>query len=277
MKKRIPAAALFLPALLVSPCHAEMKPLWEAGIGVAGLSLPDYRGSDVRGNYLLPLPYFVYRGEFFKADRNGVRASIFQGGPLEVNMSVNATLPVNSKNNPVRRGMEDLKPAVEIGPTADVTLWNSADRKMKLDFRAPLRAALTVESSPKHIGWLFAPNLNLDVRDPAGMTGWNLGMLTGPLFNSRRYNSYFYSVSPTEAIAGRPAYAAPGGYSGAQFTAALSKRFAQYWVGGFVRYDSLGGAVFADSPLVQRKSTVSAGIGFAWIFGASTTMVNASE
>jgi outer membrane protein len=257
--------------------RAESLPLWEAGIGVAGITLPNYRGSDRTSSYILPAPYFVYRGDFLKADRNGVRTRLFDSDRVDINLSLNATLPVQSKDNEARRGMPNLRPTVELGPTASINLWNSADRKIKLDFRAPLRTAITVESSPKQIGWLFAPNLNIDVRDPAGFSGWNLGMLAGPLFSSREYNAYFYSVNPSEALPGRPAYAARGGYSGSQLTMALSKRFPRYWVGGFLRYDTLAGAAFDDSPLVGKRSAVSAGLAVAWVFGQSARMIDASE
>lgn len=258
-------------------CHAESLPLWEAGAGIAALSAPDYRGSDERTTYYLPLPYVVYRGEFLKADRNGVRASMFAGERFELNLSANATLPVNSRDNAARRGMENLRPAVEIGPTADFSLWQSADRRAKLDFRMPVRAAFTIESSPRHIGWLAAPALNLVVHDPAGMQGWRLGMLAGPLYGSRRYNGYFYSVGAQQATVDRPAYSAAGGYAGTQFTLTLSKRFRRFWVGAFVRQDSLAGAVFDDSPLVRRRSAISAGFGISAIFGASSTSVEAAE
>jgi outer membrane scaffolding protein for murein synthesis (MipA/OmpV family) len=260
-----------------SASRADPLPLWEAGLGVAGITLPNYRGSDQTSTYILPAPYFVYRGDFLKADRNGVRTRLFDNDKVEINLSLNATLPVQSRNNTARRGMADLRPTVELGPTASVHLWNADDRKTQLDFRAPLRTAITVESSPKQVGWLFAPSLNIDIRDPAGFGGWNLGMLAGPLFSSRKYNAYFYSVNPSEAAPGRPAYAARGGYSGMQFTTALSKRFPGYWVGGFLRYDTLSGAVFDDSPLVRRRSAVSAGVAISWIFGQSTQMVNAGE
>ena len=53
--------------------HSEEKPLWEAGLGIGALAFPDYRGSDEVNTYPVPLPYFVYRGKFLKADREGVR------------------------------------------------------------------------------------------------------------------------------------------------------------------------------------------------------------
>jgi outer membrane scaffolding protein for murein synthesis (MipA/OmpV family) len=68
--------------------HAtEEKPLWEASIGVATVSFPAYRGSDQRHNFLLPTPYFVYRGEFLKADREGVRAQLFDSDRAELTFS----------------------------------------------------------------------------------------------------------------------------------------------------------------------------------------------
>ncbi|MDB5763836.1 MAG: MipA/OmpV family protein [Herminiimonas sp.] len=270
-------AACLAGALICFPCCAEPLPLWEAGAGVATLKLPDYRGSDQTTSYILPIPYLVYRGEFLKADRNGVRTMLFANDTVEVNFSVNGTLPVNSKDNAARRGMPDLKPTVELGANVSVNLWKSAAQDMKLDFRAPMRTAITVESSPRQIGWLFSPSLNLDVRNPAGFSGWNLGILAAPLFNSRKYNAHFYSVSSTEAATGRPAYVATGGYSGTQITMALSRRFARHWVGGFLRYDTLAGAVFADSPLVRQRSAMSAGVAVTWMFGESSTLVNVNE
>jgi len=275
--RRVAGVAPTALLLLASPAESASLPLWEAGAGVAAVSLPDYRGANSSSTYVLPMPYFVYRGEFLKADRNGVRSMLLNTERVELNLSLNATLPVNSKNNAARRGMANLRPTVEIGPTLAVNLWNSATGKMKIDFRAPLRTAVTVESSPRQIGWLFAPNLNLDIKDPLGLPGWNLGMLAGPYFQDRRYNSYFYSVGAADTAPGRPQYDAPGGYAGSQLTAAVSKRFERHWVGAFLRYDALRGASFEDSPLVQRKNAVSAGFAVTWVFGQSATMVNTAR
>lgn len=277
MKKSVRIALLVGLASGAASCRAERLPLWEAGAGIGLLNLPDYRGADVRKTWVLPLPYLVYRGKFLKADRNGVRASLFESARLQINLSVNGTLPVSSRDDPLRSGMPDLRPAVEFGPNVDIHLWRSEQRKATLDLRAPLRAAVTVESSPKEIGWLFSPHLSLSLADPAGLSGWKFGMQAGPVFNSRRYNRYFYSVSTAEARPGRPAYAVAGGYAGAQLTATLSHRFRHYWLGAFVRYDNLAGAVFNDSPLVQRRAALSAGIGLAWVFGTSSTLVEAAE
>jgi hypothetical protein len=159
----------------------------------------------------------------------------------------------------------------------DLHLLRSDDARFKFDLRMPLRAAFTVESSPRVIGWTFTPRFNLDIADPLGFAGWNLGLLTGPLFAERRYHDYFYTVAPQYATAARPAYRAVGGYAGTQAIAALSKHFAHFWVGTYMRYDTLSGAAFVDSPLVQRRSYWSAGFGISWTIHRSSTMVEVPD
>jgi MipA family protein len=273
-KNNLPSLLLSLAVLAAAPAHAQQsKPLWELGLGVGTLHLPDYRGADRSSTYLLPVPYVIYRGEYVKADKGGIRSTLFDNENIELNLSLNATLPVNSENNPARGGMPDLKPTVEVGPTVDINLWQNEGRKMKLDLRLPLRSSITIESSPKAIGWLFSPALNLDIRDPAGLAGWNLGMSAGTIFTSRKYNDYFYAVQDRFATAERPTYDPSGGYAGAQFTLAMSKRFERYWVGGFVRYDNLQGATFEDSPLVKQSNALWAGVAISWVFAESSQRV----
>jgi hypothetical protein len=56
----IPAIAVML-GLATAGARAEQLPLWEAGVGAAALSFPDYRGSNERQFWLLPFPYIIYR------------------------------------------------------------------------------------------------------------------------------------------------------------------------------------------------------------------------
>ena len=58
---------------------------------------------------------------------------------------------------------------------------------------------------------------------------------------------------------------------------AVSKRYPKFWIGAFARWDSLKGAAFAASPLVEREYSFSAGIGVAWLLGESSTLVEALE
>ena len=261
-----------------SPAAARDEPLWEAGMGVAVLDFPDYRGSSHSRGYVLPAPYLVYRGDFFKSDRSGARTTFFSDQNFDLHLSVGASLPVSSDRNPDREGMPTLRPSIELGPALDVTLWRSARERYKLDVRFPLRAAMTLESHPEYAGSQFSPHVNLDIHDPLDFSGWRLGLLAGPVFTDARYNKRFYEVAPEFATPSRPAYPAPGGgYGGTQFIAAFSKRYPKFWVGGFVRYDQLRGAVFESSPLVTSKSYVAGGIAISWIFSESSQRVPVND
>jgi outer membrane protein len=266
--------AAFL-GLAWAAAQAKQEPLLEFGLGIGAIAFEDYRGSGTTHAYPLPIPYFVYHGKFLKADREGVRGTLFDQDWVELNVSGNATTPV--RNDRERSGMPDLKSTLEVGPSLDLHLLHSADSHIKFDLRLPLRAAFTVDAPPQFIGWTFTPRLALDVVDPWGFAGWNAGVLAGPLFADHRYNDYFYSVAPPYARASRPAYQAAGGYAGAQTITALSKRFANFWVGAYIRADSLSGAAFASSPLVRRNSYWSAGIGVAWMIHTSPQMVEVSD
>ncbi|HWR77708.1 MAG TPA: MipA/OmpV family protein [Thiobacillus sp.] len=270
-------AVLLLAGLPAGHSFAAEKPLWELGAGISALSLPDYRGSDESSLYAIPFPYLVYRGTFLKADRNGIRGTFFGSDRIELSVSVGASLPVNSDDNQARQGMPDLQPTVELGPSLDLNLWRTPDRRTRLDLRLPVRTAVTVKEGMDDIGWVFSPRLNLDISDVAGLAGWNLGLLAGPMVGSERNHEYFYSVAPQYATADRPAFDAKGGYAGSQFLLSVSKRYPKYWLGAFARWDSLKGAVFIDSPLVKREHYLAAGVGIAWILGESSTHVEAVE
>ena len=269
-----------LSAALLAMCWAmpavpKEAPLLEFGLGVGAVAFEDYRGSGSSHVYPLPIPTLWYYGKFLKSDRDGVRGTLFNQDRVELNLSGNATTPVT--NDRERYGMPNLKSTLELGPSLDLHLLRSDDARIKFDLRMPLRAVFTVESSPRMIGWTFTPRFNLDIADPLGFAGWNLGLLTGPLFADRRYDDYFYTVAPQYATAARPAYQAVGGYAGTQAIAALSKHFPHFWVGAYVRYDTLTGASFVDSPLVQRKSYWAAGFGISWMIHRSSTMVEVPD
>ena len=269
-------------AILVSaavlPARAAELPLWEFGLGPIGLRLPDYRGSDESRSYTFPFPYFIYRGEFLRVDREGVRGILFESDRVELGLSLNATPPTDSDKNRTRQGMPDLDPTLEIGPRLNLTLAQDRAKDWRLDLRLPLRAAIAVDlPEARGIGWVFAPHLNLETH-PRFLNGtWNLGVQAGPLFATGKYHRYFYAVESEFATPDRPAYSPGGGYSGTLALAYLSRRFGSFWLGGFARYDTLKGAVFGDSPLVTSKHYAAGGIGISWILGRSSTRVQVDE
>lgn len=271
------ALALLAGGVSLSASAAEEKPLWEAGVGVATVSFPAYRGSDQRQAFALPTPYFVYRGEFLKADKDGVRAQLFDADRVNVTLSGALSPPAYSRDIRVREGMPDLRANFEVGPQLNLALWESDNRRQELKLLLPLRAAFTLERSPRSIGWVFHPKFNMDFGGIPGLTGWNAGMQVGPLFGDRKQHQYFYGVDSASATAARPAYQAKGGFAGMQYILGVSKRYDKTWVGAFVRFDSLRGATFADSPLVRTRNYVAGGVAVSWILGESSERVLVDE
>lgn len=265
--------ALYSVCALFGSVHAESLPRWEFGVGAAAISFPDYRGADPRRNYLLPVPVFVYRGEVFEADREKVRSLLFKSDRAELDISLNGSVPIHSAGNPAREGMPDLDPTLEIGPSLNVKLFESA--RSKLALRLSLRAVVASNfHSFRNVGVLSNPNFNLDIR---ALQGWRVGLVAGALIADRTYHDYFYSIGPQYARPGRAAYAAPGGYSGAQFIAAMSRKFEPVWVVAFVKSDLLNRAAFLRSPLVQRRNNLSAGIAVTWTLARSATLVERND
>jgi len=252
---------------LAWPNARAEQPLWEAGLGIGVLRLPDYRGSDQSRTWVVPVPYIAYRGDILKADREGARAVLLDSERVDFDVSVAATAPTRSEDNDARQGMPGLAATFELGPNLNATLARGAWGKLQL--RAPVRAALTIHAQPRMIGWLASPNLNLDTK----INGWNAALLAGPVFGSRSFNGYYFDVAPEFATPGRPAYKAPGGFGGWRLIASTSRRLGALWMGGFVTADTVKGAVYDGSPLVRKHGTLAFGFAVSWVFAQSTEQV----
>jgi MipA family protein len=260
--------------LPVGQAKADEKPLWELGVGVSALRLPVYRGSNEFKNLALPLPYFVYRGERLKLDREGGRGLLFKTDRLELDISFSGSFPVSSVNNEARAGMPGLKATLEAGPLLIASLWHSEDQNSLLTARFPLRGVMT--SNFNGAGYVFQPQLAYDVRNFAG-TGWVAGIRGGPLFQSRAYADYFYGVPAAFSTSSRPAYQGSSGYGGYNVLVGGSRRYGNTWVGAFAKYDNLSGASFDDSPLIRKKQFFTVGLAISWIFAESSTKVQAND
>jgi outer membrane protein len=236
-------------------------PKFELGISLVALNLPDYRGSAGSSSYLLPLPYLRYRGERFKID-SGIEVLLPISEDLVVTISGNGSVPVDN-DTPERAGMEELKATLEIGPSLDYRIYRTEVSSLWLEL--PLRFGFTFESNSQAIGRVFHPRLAW--KKPYRQKGdWNLRLALGPMWASRQYHDYYYSIDPVDALPTRPTFQAEAGYSGSRLDFTYSKRFADYWFGGFIRYDNLNGSVFENSSLVSDTSVWSSGMAFSWVF-----------
>ena len=271
-----PYAAVFVCSLFhFEPAAAQATrtqaddaklPLWEIGLAGGLLRIPHYVGSDQ--NYTLPLvvPYLIYRGDFLKSDRQGIRGELFNRDALSVDIGFSFGLPVKNKNR-ARTGMPDLHLTGQIGPRLNWQLGES-ESGTKYSFHMPLRYARDIKNNA--LGWVAEPSLRI-VRPSFGQGGrYSMRFDAGLLFAEDNYHQYYYEVEPQFATATRPAYKTESGLSnlflGLGISYALTPRVN---LSSFIRYRSLAAGVVDDSPLVTDEHYFSFGIGITWLFKQS--------
>lgn len=255
---------------MTNPIEAKELPVWEAGVGGAGLTMSHYLGADETGRYAFAYPFFIYRSEYIQADREGLRGKLFQRENLKLNVSLNASLPVNSEDNRAREAMDDLDPMLEIGPTLQYRFYQSRDKyhSWKLDF--PIRAGLIIDDFDiAHQGWVSNPS----VVYLGGDSRWKQWLSVGPMFADRRYHEYYYDVEQEFVQSGRKEYHAKPGYTGLKVSMSLRRKFNKLSVAGFVRYVDLHGAANEDSPLMKANDYFAFGIAIHWRLAQSSDTV----
>ncbi len=153
---RLAGAVLAVAATAV---QAADKPLWELGVGVAPVTFPAYRGADEQVSYTFPIPYIVYRGDRLRVDRGGARGMLWDSDNIEVDLSFDGAIPVDSSDDGPRAGMEELDPILEVGPSLKVGLAETDSGR--LEFRLPVRAAIAIDDGvTRQEGWKIHPMLN---------------------------------------------------------------------------------------------------------------------
>lgn len=275
-------ASIALCACMAGPAHAAEQdkpeppsstelPRWEWGLGVGAVRAPAYLGSSVYRNHLAPLPYFVYRGDKLRANREGVGLGLVDTNNLRLDLSLNGALPVRSSGT-AREGMRDLPPMVEVGPALKYRFIREDGRYWGLHW--PVRYAFGVDRhGVDQAGWISDPTLR--IIEPLYMGGVRVdfGLDVGVKFQSARFNNHYYQVRSSEATALRPAYRSGAGYGGTTISTGLLFRFDQFVAGAFVGTAQLQGARFIDSPLVERKQNYFGGLALFWVFQKSEEMV----
>ncbi|WP_111641395.1 MipA/OmpV family protein [Marinimicrobium alkaliphilum] len=254
-------ALLFLLTLALGAAAMaaeQIEQTLELGIGIGGVSAPDYRGSREYRHTLSPIPYLVYRGRFFQADRDGLRGEFLRHDLYELNISASATLTPESHRNPLREGMPSIYSTLEIGPALNVNVTGQLLEEGWM-LSLPVHAVIQVGGRPDPVGWVAHPQLVY--RWPFAKSA--LTYRTGLYFADRHYHRHYYAVAEEFATDERPEYNVGGGYSGWSHQLVLSRRTENWWYGAYVRYENLSGAVFIDSPLAETRHAIASGAGIS--------------
>ena len=242
------------------------RPLWEIGGVALGVSQQAYPGSSRQVRRGLALPFAVYRGEFFRADSEGIGVRPVKTPLYEFDISAAGSFGSSASDDPVRRGMPNLGTLVEFGPRLKVNLGPAPlGGVWRVDL--PLRGVLDLSHQLRYRGAVFQPGITWS-RRPGG--GWLYGFGASMLFGDDQLARTFYEVEPRHATATRPVYAAHAGLMSTRLSAFAAKDITRDWtVFGFARTDSVAGAANRASPLVRETTGHSVGIGVSWTWWRS--------
>jgi outer membrane protein len=251
----------------------QTLPKWEIGLGPGLIDYPDYPGSKERNTLVLPFPYITYRGEHFQIDQREVKKPLFHVGKWELDISLAGSIPVSSKDNRLREGMDDLDAAVEFGPVARYSLWQ--DRLNTLQFELPVRSVIASDFRSIHQeGWVSAPGLFYAYRrqfTQSQRLKFSAGISAN--FATDSYHHYFYGVDAADTTPTRPAYEGKSGFSGLTYLLGLNWHLGDYWLGAFYKLNDLKGSVYEESPLVETTRAETFGLALTWNFYVSKETV----
>lgn len=257
------------PADAADESQPEQLPLWELGIGGGIATLPQYMGSDERYTFPAAFPYFIYRGNRLRIDRDGINRRLFGVEGLTLNLSLGFGLPVRNSNR-ARAGMPKLHFNGQLGPRLEWQFVHHDNTSWTL--RLPVRAVM--DTSGRSLGWLADPDILIKMRnfDEAGKLEMRVQL--GLLFGSKRYHDAYYTVAPQYATPARPAYQSKGGLHSLTFRTSLTYRYSRklsFFTAVRVRDMKVG--VVRDSPLVKQPWYVSGVFGVVWSFWESKRMM----
>lgn len=272
--------ALGLAAALSSPARAELPapgpsalpedsgrlPLWEVGVVAAGGSQQAYPGSKQQVHPLVALPFLIYRGKVLRAGQGGVGLRTRLTDTTELDVGFSGSFGSAANDNPVRRGLPDIGTLVEFGPRLTWQL-GAGFLGGQLSAALPVRGVFDLNHQFGLRGVAVEPSLAWGTRQGAWAYGGSVGLLLG----DQRLADTFYGVAPALATSSRPAFAARAGLISTRLSFNLSRRLSTDWrLFAYARTDSVAGAANRDSPLVDRREGVSAGLALAWTGWRST-------
>ena len=244
------------------------KTEWSMGLGIGAFDYLLYPGAVESNHFILPVPYFTYRSPKFEVDR-GFRSFMYDSEKIAIDISADFGLPVDSDDTRARKGMPDLDFMLQIGPSLEFKLNDRSKSYFDARFEIPVRVAFVTDlPDVDHIGYLVEPRFSFDHRRSSNAPVAHKTTI-GLKFATQDFHAYYYDVAPEYATPIRPAYKSDAGFGGSFIKYRISYKTNDfiYWM--FLRYQSLRGAEFEDSPLVLKNDYYLVGAGFSWIFASS--------
>ena len=256
-------ACATLPALAQD---RPAQPLWEVGAFGAAYSQQAYPGADHQVKGAIALPYVIYRGKYFRADRNALGVRALKTPTMELDIGVSGSFGSSFDDIEARHGMPDLGTLVEFGPRLKLDLgpaFGGGGWRAEL----PLRGVFDLSDGAAHRGIAFEPAL---IYERASAGGWSYSAGVSAVFADRKLADTFYGVAPRYATPQRPAYTADGGLAAWRLSLLATRKLAPDWrLFTYARLQTVAGAANESSPLVRRKGGATVGIGVAYTWAQS--------
>ncbi len=264
------AGAFFAAPYILHAQESTPLPLWEIGAGVLAASQQAYPGAAQRVGRGLVFPYLIYRGKIFRSDSEGLGLVAYKTPQIELDVGFAGAFGSNSNDVEARRGMPDLGTLVEFGPRLK---WNlgagPANGRLRADFA--VRGVFDLSDGFSNKGISFEPKLVYE----RASGPWRYNTSAGLIMGNQKLADTFYGVAPIYATATRPAYSAETGLVAVRLAANISRQLSPHVrLFGFAQLDSLAGAANNASPLVQKRTGSTLGMGLIYTFAKSDTLVS---
>ncbi len=255
-----------LMALMSSPLSAEQETgYWELGAGISYLQSPHYTGSNQSKNYVVPFPHIVIETDYLSVDRNVVRGHVLSTDTFKFDISFSGSFKVESKDNELRQGMQDLDYIIEAGPALKWLVSGHFDSKRYVTIEIPVRGAVATDfDGAEQIGWRAIPTLHWH-NEWHNDTAWILDNRLRFFYESQEYNDYIYSVDLPYVTVDRPYYKADQGYGGWEYMLGIRHEKGNRAMGFFMNYTNISQAVYNDSPLVVEDHNFTIGVYVSWV------------
>ena len=236
-------------------------------MGGFGVSQQAYPGASEQVRRGLALPFLIYRGEYLRVDRETLGLRAVNQPRYEVDIGFAGAFGSRAGDSEARRGLPELGTLVEFGPRLKLHLGSvNDDGRLRAEFA--LRGVFDLDDKFRNKGVSFEPRF---VWEQRGGGNWRYGASVGTLFGNRKLADTFYAVAPADALPGRPAYSAESGLIALRLGANASREITpDLRLFLFGRLDSVAGAANRASPLVQKTTGASVGVGLAYTFARSS-------
>lgn len=254
------------------------KPQWEFGLAGAGLRVPAYPASAIENQRGFLLPWFIYRGDKVRFQDGGLKVIALQNQRVTIDVSISASLNANSEDTPLRAGMPDLDYLLELGPKADVRIWEhdlGDGQSSRLNWSTALRLAVSTDfSSIRSRGPVLGTELSYR---RSGLLGGSttFSASVDATWTGEKMMDYIYAVDPAFVTPERAAYDAKAGYLGTSLSVGIGRRFNKdvlAFLGVAVTLHD--GAKNVDSPLFESSSNTGIYGGISWTIKQSKETID---